>query len=79
MSAQRHLHVRTGGTLHGVIKAHVLQTFAEAKGNKSETARRVGVCRNTLIRWLQEWGVRGVPVPEAPQPGTDEFLNEEHA
>jgi transcriptional regulator with PAS, ATPase and Fis domain len=40
------------GSLHDVQRARVLTVYAETAGNISETARRLGVSRNTIYRAL---------------------------
>ena len=40
------------GSLHDVQRARILMVYAETAGNVSETARRLGVSRNTIYRAL---------------------------
>ena len=40
------------GSLHDVQRARILMVYAETNGNVSETARRLGVSRNTIYRAL---------------------------
>ena len=42
----------TSGSLHDIQRAHILAVHAETAGNVSETARRLGVSRNTIYRAL---------------------------
>lgn len=42
----------TPGSLHDIQRARILVVYAEAAGNISETARRLGVSRNTIYRAL---------------------------
>ncbi len=44
-------------TLFDVEKEAILQTLKNAKGNKSETARRLGITRKTLHKKLNSYGV----------------------
>jgi two-component system response regulator HydG len=46
-----------GVTLDQVEKAAILRTLEEANGNKSETARRLGITRKTLHKKLKDYGV----------------------
>jgi two-component system response regulator HydG len=47
-----------GGLPLGAIeKATILQTLEAADGNKSETARRLGITRRTLHKKLKAYGV----------------------
>ncbi len=45
-------------TLAEVEKDHILKVLAEADGNKSEAARRLGVSRKTLERKVKAWHTR---------------------
>lgn len=47
--------LRPGGTLADLEKQAVLQTLRETDGNKSETARRLGVTRRTLQLKLKKY------------------------
>jgi transcriptional regulator of acetoin/glycerol metabolism len=40
------------GSLHDIHRARILVVYAETAGNISETARRLGVSRNTIYRAL---------------------------
>jgi sigma-54 dependent transcriptional regulator, acetoin dehydrogenase operon transcriptional activator AcoR len=40
----------TPGSLHDIQRARILVAYAETAGNISETARRLGVSRNTIYR-----------------------------
>jgi len=42
----------TAGSLHEIQRARILEVYAETAGNISETARRLGVSRNTIYRSL---------------------------
>jgi transcriptional regulator of acetoin/glycerol metabolism len=42
----------TPGSLHDIQRARILLDYAETAGNISETARRLGVSRNTIYRAL---------------------------
>jgi transcriptional regulator of acetoin/glycerol metabolism len=42
----------TPGSLHDIQRARILVVHAETAGNISETARRLGVSRNTIYRAL---------------------------
>jgi transcriptional regulator of acetoin/glycerol metabolism len=42
----------TSGSLHETQRSHVLAVHAETAGNVSETARRLGISRNTVYRAL---------------------------
>jgi sigma-54 dependent transcriptional regulator, acetoin dehydrogenase operon transcriptional activator AcoR len=42
----------TPGSLHDIQRARILMVYAETVGNISETARRLGVSRNTIYRAL---------------------------
>jgi transcriptional regulator of acetoin/glycerol metabolism len=42
----------TSGSLHETQRSHVLAVYAETAGNVSETARRLGISRNTVYRAL---------------------------
>ncbi len=42
----------TSGSLHETQRSHVLAVHAETAGNVSETARRIGISRNTVYRAL---------------------------
>jgi transcriptional regulator of acetoin/glycerol metabolism len=44
----------TTGSLHDIQRARILVVYAETAGNISETARRLGVSRNTIYRALGE-------------------------
>ena len=48
------IEAKHGGTLHGRHRAQVLSTYAETGNNVSETARRLGVSRNTIYRALDD-------------------------
>ncbi|WP_420970760.1 sigma-54-dependent Fis family transcriptional regulator [Bradyrhizobium sp. B120] len=48
--AQRH--GNEAGSLHDIHRARILEAYAETSGNVSETARRLGVSRNTIYRAL---------------------------
>jgi len=56
--AQHHADERRGSTLHDQHRIQVLSTYAETGNNVSETARRLGVSRNTICRVLDERPVR---------------------
>jgi two-component system response regulator HydG len=43
--------------LEEVEKATILKTLESAGGNKSETARRLGITRRTLHKKLKKYGV----------------------
>jgi ActR/RegA family two-component response regulator len=42
----------TSGSLQQTQRSHILAVHAETAGNVSETARRLGVSRNTIYRAL---------------------------
>jgi sigma-54 dependent transcriptional regulator, acetoin dehydrogenase operon transcriptional activator AcoR len=44
----------TPGSLHDIQRARILAVYAETAGNISETARRLGVSRNTIYRALEQ-------------------------
>jgi transcriptional regulator of acetoin/glycerol metabolism len=44
----------TAGSLHNIQRARILMVYAETAGNISETARRLGVSRNTIYRALEQ-------------------------
>src|SRR5436190_1232304 len=46
----------TTGSLHDVQRARILMVYTETTGNVSETARRLGVSRNTIYRALGQRG-----------------------
>ena len=45
-------------TLAAVEKAHALRVLASVNGNKSESARRLGISRKTLERKVKDWRVQ---------------------
>ena len=49
--------VQTDLPLDEVEKATILQTLESTGGNKSETARRLGITRRTLHKKLKKYGV----------------------
>ena len=55
--AQPQLEEKRSSTLHEQHRAQVLATYAETGNNVSETARRLGVSRNTIYRVLDERSV----------------------
>ena len=52
--AGQHIEEGRSGTLQGRHRAQVLSTYAETGNNVSETARRLGVSRNTIYRVLDD-------------------------
>jgi len=46
-------------SLSKVEEKAILSTLASAKGNKSETARRLGITRKTLLKKLKQYGKEG--------------------
>jgi sigma-54 dependent transcriptional regulator, acetoin dehydrogenase operon transcriptional activator AcoR len=52
--AGHHTEEGRSGTLQGRHRAQVLSTYAETGNNVSETARRLGVSRNTIYRVLDD-------------------------
>lgn len=44
-------------TLREAMDAHMERVFAECNGNISETARRLGVERSTVQRWMKRRAV----------------------
>jgi DNA-binding NtrC family response regulator len=40
-----------------ILRSRVLVLLEETRGNKSETARRLGISRPTLYRWLNRFGI----------------------
>ena len=55
---QIHADERRGSTLHEQHRTQVLSTYAETGNNVSETARRLGVSRNTIYRVLDDHPTR---------------------
>jgi two-component system response regulator HydG len=49
--------IPAGLPLDEVEKATILKTLESANGNKSETARRLGITRKTLHKKLKKYGV----------------------
>jgi len=45
---------KTSGSLHDIQRASVLAVHAETAGNISETARRLGISRNTVYRAIAQ-------------------------
>ncbi|MEH2548394.1 transcriptional regulator of acetoin/glycerol metabolism [Bradyrhizobium sp. AZCC 2262] len=45
---------KTSGSLHEIQRASVLAVHAETAGNISETARRLGISRNTVYRAIAQ-------------------------
>ena len=43
--------------IRAVERARILETLAATGGNQSETARRLGMARGTLIARLNEYGI----------------------
>jgi sigma-54 dependent transcriptional regulator, acetoin dehydrogenase operon transcriptional activator AcoR len=54
LTAGQQIEERRSGTLQGQHRAQVLSTYAETGNNVSETARRLGVSRNTIYRALDD-------------------------
>ena len=52
--AQHRVEEKRNSTLHQQHRAQVLATYAETGNNVSQTARRLGVSRNTIYRVLDE-------------------------
>ncbi len=50
-------HVASGTSLAGVIKNHLEATLSACDGNKSETARRLGLSRRALLRWIEKYNI----------------------
>ena len=46
---------KASGSLHDIQRASVLAVHAETAGNISETARRLGISRNTVYRILEQF------------------------
>ena len=46
---------KASGSLHEIQRASVLAVHAETAGNISETARRLGISRNTVYRILEQF------------------------
>lgn len=47
------------GSADAEERDRMLEALAACGGNQSRAARRLGVARNTLIRWMRKYGVRG--------------------
>ena len=54
---------KTSGSLHDIQRASVLAVHAETAGNISETARRLGISRNTVYRILEQFPEHSVSRP----------------
>ena len=46
-------------SLSDVEKQHILRRLDQCAGNRSETARQLGISRNTLARKLKSYGIAG--------------------
>ncbi|HTQ40339.1 MAG TPA: sigma-54 dependent transcriptional regulator [Pirellulales bacterium] len=53
-----------GDELAGIERAHVLEVFNRERGNKSRTARALGINRRSLYRLLEKYHIES---PESPQ------------
>ena len=42
-------------SLADVIRRHLEATLSVCEGNKSETARRLGLSRRALLRWIEKY------------------------
>ncbi|MFV0369008.1 MAG: sigma-54-dependent transcriptional regulator [Hyphomicrobiaceae bacterium] len=47
----------TAGTLADIERQYILKVLEEAKGNKEEAARRLGISRKTIDRKCSQWGI----------------------
>jgi transcriptional regulator of acetoin/glycerol metabolism len=54
LAAAPQIEAKHGSTLQGRHRAQVMSTYAETGNNVSETARRLGVSRNTIYRALDD-------------------------
>ncbi|SFU21684.1 sigma-54 dependent transcriptional regulator [Mesorhizobium sp. YR577] len=50
-------HIKNGGTLADVERRHILTVLREAKGDREEAARRLGISRKTIDRKCVSWNV----------------------
>jgi DNA-binding NtrC family response regulator len=60
---------RQGPTLDDLIRERVLRALGEARGNKSEAARMLGVPRRTLYRMLERYAQAGYRMEDAGHSG----------
>jgi ActR/RegA family two-component response regulator len=44
-------------SLADVIRKHLEATLSVCDGNKSETARRLGLSRRALLRWIEKYNI----------------------
>jgi DNA-binding NtrC family response regulator len=49
--------VFTSTSLADVIRRHLSETLSECQGNKSEAARRLGLSRRALLRWIEKYSI----------------------
>ena len=52
-----HRRSASGSSLAAVIRNHLEATLAACDGNKSETARRLGLSRRALLRWIEKYSI----------------------
>jgi len=50
-------HTPTGNSLAEVIRQHLEGTLSGCDGNKSEAARRLGLSRRALLRWIEKYSI----------------------
>jgi len=50
-------HHASGTSLADVIRKHLEATLSVCDGNKSETARRLGLSRRALLRWIEKYNI----------------------
>jgi two-component system response regulator HydG len=50
-------HHASGAALADVIRKHLEATLSVCDGNKSETARRLGLSRRALLRWIEKYNI----------------------
>ena len=47
----------TSTSLADVIRRHLSETLSDCQGNKSEAARRLGLSRRALLRWIEKYSI----------------------
>jgi DNA-binding NtrC family response regulator len=50
-------HAATSASLAGVIRKHLEGMLSICDGNKSEAARRLGLSRRALLRWIEKYSI----------------------
>ena len=45
-------------TVETVVKEHVQKVLEHFDGNKTKTAKELGVPRATFYRWVKKWGIK---------------------